>query len=277
MEELPPPALVDIVLCTNRKITSMAAGMRRARAFPEKRVGWRPRAASASRRAPAGTSPSSTTTTSGTPSDCGCSSTTSRGTPRSSRRPRGFGTWTRTGDARERVDRAPRESEYLLRGLVAFPHIGTLMVRRSVVDEVGPFDPSYTLGEDNEWIARLLCHGQTGAVERELLGYRRHAGSTMAKASPARQRAADERLLTARIGATRSSDPRASAWLVENLRRYRAGAAADRVGQIRDAARDRDVARLVEAARWALSRSPVSFGRALWTRAVARSQAAEAT
>lgn len=58
---------------------------------------------------------------------------------------------------------------------------GTLIVRRSVFDRVGFFDPSYQIGCDHDWFARVRDAGiQLNVIPRVLLHKRIHAGNLSA-------------------------------------------------------------------------------------------------
>jgi hypothetical protein len=54
-----------------------------------------------------------------------------------------------------------------------------LLVRRSILDRVGPFDPSFRIGEDLDWFARAMDAGIRMAVLPEVLVRRRIHGSNL--------------------------------------------------------------------------------------------------
>jgi glycosyltransferase involved in cell wall biosynthesis len=58
-------------------------------------------------------------------------------------------------------------------------HPGTMLVRRSILQSVGPFDETLRLGEDVDWLARAKDAGvQAGQVDHLALRYRIHRGNT---------------------------------------------------------------------------------------------------
>ena len=61
-----------------------------------------------------------------------------------------------------------------------FPgHAGTMMARRAVLDTVGGYDESMTLGEDLDWQARAKAAGiRAGALDHVCLHYRIHRANT---------------------------------------------------------------------------------------------------
>ncbi len=65
-------------------------------------------------------------------------------------------------------------SELFVSGQEPQPRIVSLMVRRTANEDVGGFNESYSVGEDNEYILRLALHGPMVAVPRPLISYRRH-------------------------------------------------------------------------------------------------------
>ena len=77
------------------------------------------------------------------------------------------GGWPPTGATREQ----------LLSGEVGIPKIVTMMVRREPCIAVGCFNPAIWLGEDNEWILRLLRYGRFTCSPDALAGYRHHGSN----------------------------------------------------------------------------------------------------
>lgn len=62
----------------------------------------------------------------------------------------------------------------------------TMVARRSVFDRVGLFDPSYSVGEDTEWLARVFNAGiRHSALPDVVLRYRMHGANTTHRLRPA--------------------------------------------------------------------------------------------
>jgi len=60
-------------------------------------------------------------------------------------------------------------------------HPGTALGRRSVLEQVGPFDESMRLGSDMQWLARAKLAGiRIGRIDDLCLRYRIHAGNATA-------------------------------------------------------------------------------------------------
>lgn len=68
----------------------------------------------------------------------------------------------------------------LLRGRVPTPRITTLVVRHDLFNRIGGFDTGMRMSEDNDLVMRIVMQGEFAAVDRPLVGYRRHAGNTTA-------------------------------------------------------------------------------------------------
>lgn len=67
-------------------------------------------------------------------------------------------------------------------------HLGTLMMRRSVLQVVGPFDERRSIGEDLDWVARARGHGiRIGSIDELCLHYRIHAGNLTADRETGRE------------------------------------------------------------------------------------------
>jgi len=154
----------------------------------------------------------------------------------------------------------------MLRGRVPFPRIVTLLVTRDVLTEIGGFDESFSLAEDDEFILRLLGAGELVAAPEQLVGYRRHA-SNMTNAHISARRAASERLLTMHIErAGKEGREDLEQMIRENRTAYRCRAAADCVGSSSLAFRSGDFATGVKEIAWALNRAPLSFLRSAASR-----------
>ncbi|WP_022882122.1 glycosyltransferase family 2 protein [Gryllotalpicola ginsengisoli] len=150
----------------------------------------------------------------------------------------------------------------MLSGEAPLPRIMALVVRRAVGDAAGWFDESYTVAEDNEFMMRLLLHGEFAAVPTPLVAYRRH-GSNVTGSSGARERMRDstERYLVERLAAARSSgDTALSGRLAQNLRATRREEARREFRETVNALLRRHSLRgALRSAAWGLSRAPISF------------------
>jgi hypothetical protein len=108
----------------------------------------------------------------------------------------------------------------MLRGAVPFPRLFTLLADRAAIEAAGPFDESYSLGEDNEFMLRFLAVGELVAVPERLVGYRRH-GSNMTAAPAEGAEEVGRRLLSKGMAAARASgDERLYRLIRENRRRF---------------------------------------------------------
>jgi glycosyltransferase involved in cell wall biosynthesis len=58
--------------------------------------------------------------------------------------------------------------------LGCFPLMSTVMIRRSLVDRIGGFDPRYKYGDDIEYFMRLLLVSQVGMIRKPLTRRRIH-------------------------------------------------------------------------------------------------------
>ena len=116
-------------------------------------------------------------------------------------------------------DTAP--SREFIRGAAPLPRIVTLMVTRVAMARVGPFNESYSVGEDNEFVIRLALSGNLTGVPRDLVSYRRHDGN-MSKDFDVAGRQSSWRLLKEQLHVAKSRGDSAS-WelLEENLRTSR--------------------------------------------------------
>jgi hypothetical protein len=150
----------------------------------------------------------------------------------------------------------------MLSGRRAIPRIMALVVRRSAGEAIGWFDPRYDMGEDNEFIYRLLGRGELVAVPEALVGYRRHPGNTTGgTAARKAMREADELYLTRLIAASRAAGdlPRA-AMLVENRAQLRRRNAAREMHALLHATRTRrGLGDALRGAAWAVRHAPGAF------------------
>lgn len=143
-------------------------------------------------------------------------------------------------------DAYPATSEDMLRGAVPFPRLFTLLADRTAMEAAGPFDESYSLGEDNQFLLRFLTRGELVAVPERLVGYRRH-GRNMTATREQGVEDASWRLLSEGMDAARAEgDQRLYRLIRENRRRWTREQARARAG---DALHDARHGRLGMAAR----------------------------
>jgi glycosyltransferase involved in cell wall biosynthesis len=84
-------------------------------------------------------------------------------------------------------------------------HSGTLLARRGLLEAVGPFDETLSLGEDVEWLARAKdARVRSGLVDRVVLRYRVHARNTSRDPNANRE----AMLMIARGSVRRRREPR---------------------------------------------------------------------
>lgn len=153
-------------------------------------------------------------------------------------------------------------ADQMLRGMRPTPRIVALIVRRSAGEAAGWFDPAYDMGEDNEFIYRLMRTGEFIAVPATLVSYRRHAGNTTA-APGARKamREAGERYLTEHIRAARAAGDHTLAHkLRQNRRRARHDVATVELRALLHALHTRrGLGEALQGARWVFRHSPGAF------------------
>lgn len=66
----------------------------------------------------------------------------------------------------------------LANALLGRSNINACIFKRALFERVGPFNPTYAISADREWLARVLLSGaQTGGVDSDIYVYRSHAGS----------------------------------------------------------------------------------------------------
>lgn len=119
--------------------------------------------------------------------------------------------WLPTG-----LPRAP-----YLRGDVDLPRIVTMTMRRDAVLAYGGFNPSFRYCEDDEFILRMLLHGEVTSVPEELVGYRRHPGNASGTNPVLRQLTGERIRLLQLWAAEASGDPALLADVRTNLARFR--------------------------------------------------------
>ena len=147
-------------------------------------------------------------------------------------------------------------SRRFLTGEEDFPRIVSLLVTREVCEALGGFDESYRIGEDNEFILRLLMQGELAAARDPLVGYRRHPDNASADVS-LEARVEGLRMLGEQIAeARRRHDVAVVTMLGANRERFRRRAAADAAAALGQALRGSDWARVAAELRWIARHAP---------------------
>ncbi|WP_170219222.1 glycosyltransferase family 2 protein [Nocardioides litoris] len=159
---------------------------------------------------------------------------------------------------------ASSSSNALLSGLAPLPRFVTLAVRRAVLPVSGLFDPTYSLAEDLEFMMRLARVGPFVAVDEELVAYRRHQSNVSTSGSLDGRRAI-ARMLDERLEA--AADQHEAELIKAHARRTAATWSDETAGALLRSIRSREVATVVDEARFALGRAPVGTARALAGRA----------
>ena len=119
--------------------------------------------------------------------------------------------WLPTG-----LPRAP-----YLRGDVDLPRIVTMTMRRDAVLAYGGFNPSFRYCEDDEFILRMMLHGELTSVPDELVGYRRHPGNASGTNPVLRQLTGERIRLLLLWAAQASGDDALVRDVTVNLDRFR--------------------------------------------------------
>lgn len=143
------------------------------------------------------------------------------------------------------------------------PRITTLLIRRESYLAVGGCRSEMEPAEDNDLIQRLLMTGEFAAVDRQLVGYRRHGGNITQRGLAGRR--ANRRVLTDLIEATKG-DPTPLALLRQHRRAFRRYAAADNVGELIDAVRGKDLPYALALTGWGIGRVPIESIGAVFDR-----------
>lgn len=164
-------------------------------------------------------------------------------------------------------------SAAMISGRVAAPRVTTLLVRRDVYRRVGGCRKEMEPAEDNDLVLRLLTLGQFVAVDRPLMGYRRHDANVTRRGLSGR--VANARALRNLLKTARSGDDRAlAALLSRRMRTFRRSAAAENLGETITAIREHEWRYARKLTWWALQRPVLSLA-AVWRRL--RDRAATAT
>lgn len=150
----------------------------------------------------------------------------------------------------------------LISARVVPPRVTTLLVRRDVYRSVGGCDPTMEPAEDNELIIRVLQRGESVAVDRPLVGYRRHAGNLTRRGLTGR-RAALRAIGALTQRAQNDNDTAMKALLTERRRVVRAESASENLGELISAVRGREWGYASHVAWWGVSSAPIESARAV--------------
>lgn len=163
----------------------------------------------------------------------------------------------------------PGSSTDFISARILPPRITTVLVRRDAYLGVGGCDPVMEPAEDNELILRLLLAGSFAAVDRSLVGYRRHAANITGKGLEGR-RASVRALRAARQRARAGSDPELTELLRVRRHIFFDHWASENLGELIASLRRRDWAYSGSLASWALTDAPVESLHALADRLTRR-------
>lgn len=163
----------------------------------------------------------------------------------------------------------PASSEDMITYRVPPPRVTTLLVTRSAYRLVGGCSADLEPAEDNDLILRLLQRGEFVAVNRALVGYRRHEANVTTHGLAGRKAS---RLSTRRAYsiAKNHGDHAQSLLLGERMRMDRRISAADNLGELIAALRLKEWRYVRELAGWAVRTVPVESLGAIAHRALAR-------
>jgi glycosyltransferase involved in cell wall biosynthesis len=161
----------------------------------------------------------------------------------------------------------PASAREMLSGRVTFPRITTLLIRRSVYLAAGGCRREMEPAEDNELILRLLQAGEFTAVDRQLVGYRRHNANVTNNGLPGRN-AAIRGLVGHLRSAHRRGDRELAGLLQRNLRHYRRHAAQENLGELAMAVKSGRGRSALALVGWAMRRAPLESVDALVRRAL---------
>lgn len=140
---------------------------------------------------------------------------------------------------------------------VPLPRITTLMCRRSAVEAVRGFDPTFPASEDIAFVLALLGVGPAVPVDEPLVGYRRHRQNMTVTIPMARQlRLHDRAFGEALARALRAGRGDAAAALREGRARSRAEAASGALVRVRHGMRRGDVRGSLDDLAWSVGHAP---------------------
>jgi hypothetical protein len=123
--------------------------------------------------------------------------------------------------------------------------------------------------EDNELILRLLQRGEFAAVDRQLVGYRRHNANITNRGLPGRKAAIRGLRHQVRL-ARRCGDRELARLLTRNLRRYRHHAAGENLAELAAAAKRGRTRYTLAMTWWAIRRAPLDSADAVARRVFRR-------
>lgn len=163
----------------------------------------------------------------------------------------------------------PAPTDEMIRGSVPLPRLITVLVRRDVYIMVGGCRPDMQQGEDNELVLRLLLAGDLVAVDRPLIGYRRHARNVTRRRLPGTTDIRDV-LEEHRRGAVARGDDHLATMLGQNLRALRRSSAEENLGELITALRSGDWSYARAVAARGVYRMPFHSVTAVYRRALRR-------
>lgn len=149
----------------------------------------------------------------------------------------------------------PATALQMLSGVVPLPRITTLIVRHSVFDDIGGFDVTMRMAEDNDLMRRLLVRGEFAPVDRSLVGYRRHPGNVTSRMLDGRI-AARRSIRRLRRAAAEEQDRERADALDQRWRRFLREGADENLRELWAALRGRDWRYAVRCAAWAARTAP---------------------
>lgn len=160
-------------------------------------------------------------------------------------------------------------SEDMITYRVPPPRVTTLLVTRSAYRRVGGCSADLEPAEDNDLILRLLQRGEFVAVDRALVGYRRHEANVTTHGLAGRKAS---RLSTRRAYsiAKKHGDHAQSLLLGERMKRDRRISAAENLGELITAVRSHDWQYARDLAAWGVRTVPGQSAGAIWRRVMAR-------
>ena len=184
------------------------------------------------------------------------------------------GGWYMDSEGREFGDgwaAPPARASEILAARVPAPRITTLLVRQDAYLAVGGCRSDMEPAEDNELILRLLQRGEFVAVDRQLVGYRRHAANVTRRGLAGR--IANERSILGQLEDSRAAaDAETLSLLTDHLESFRLNAAAENLGDLITAVRQHEWGYAWQVMWWG-ARMPIRSMRAVIDRLRHRSRA----
>lgn len=146
------------------------------------------------------------------------------------------------------------------------PRITTLLVDRAVFLETGGFALEFSVSEDNDLILRLLQRGRFAAVDRQLVGYRRHDGNVTRRGLLGHE--ASRVSIGRQLHAARDrGDEELVMLLRTRMKAHRRISSSENLGEMIGAFRRHDWTYGAQTAWWGVRRVPIQSLGALWARA----------